>query len=412
MTMPRVALGEQPGTGQHGPMLLGRQPLLRLDRRLAGYEIRVAGGSDVGADVLLGIVTELGRRDEQRDHVVMVEVGPELVTPAARSLLVAHDLWLGVGAGSLAGLHGTAALQELAGEVELVVDDPVAHPQLAELAEHAGICRLRWDQVAGQDLADRVATLRRPDRRVLVTGVDNARQRDRCAAAGVDLVQGSALTTVEPVRGARVRPDTAALVRLLSALATPDVELTEVVSFVRASMTLSFQFLRLANSAALGLRSRVDSVERAVQLLGRPMLRELTSLLLLRSGPAVPAELARTALVRAAMAEQLGVACGDARPVHHTVGMLSSLDVIFGLELTAVVGGLPVTDEVAAALLRHEGPAGRILQVVRDYERFAWDTPAVASFDGVVLAQAYFRATREADEILDRFEAAADQLPT
>lgn len=383
-------------------MLVGRQPLLDTDQRLAGYEIRVVGGGAVGIDALLAAVADIGRRRNDAEHIVLVEGDTELLSDAARSMLISHRIWLAVGAEL--GADGAAAelIRTASQEVPLVLDDPVRHPALAPLADRATVLRVHGRLTPGH-LPSHVARVRRAGTRVLLTGVDTPTDRQRAADAGVDLIQGSALTTAEVLAGARLSPDTPALVRLVAMLASPHVELADVVDLVNANVTLSFQLLRLANSAAVGTRTRVDSVERAVHLLGPPTLRQLASLLLLRSGPNVPGEVARTALVRGRMCEHLGEVFGAPGPVHHTVGMLSMLDVISGVSLSGIVDSLPITEEVRAALLRREGVPGRILTVVERYEEFDWESPQIAALDPFVLADAYFRAVRDADAVLARF---------
>lgn len=394
-------------------LLVGRQPLLERSGQLAGYEIRVSGGETVGVEALLAATADLGRRRSDGSHILLIEGEPELLDRSALELVRAHRIWLGVGSRLVADPAATEALRAVARDVPLVVDDPATDPALAPLAEAATVLRVRSGAHPDATLAATVARLRSPGQRVLVTDVDTPEDRHRALAAGADLSQGSVLMTAERLHGARVSPDAPGLVRLMSLVDSDDAELHEIIALVKANVTLSFQLLRLANSAAVGTRMPVDSVDRAVQLLGPPTLRQLAPLLLMRTGRQVPEELTRTAMVRARMCQHLGAACGDPRPVHHTVGMLSTMDAIVGLPLADVVAELPVTDEVRGALLRREGVAGRILAAVESYERFEWESPVVTELDPVVLADAYFRAVRDADAILARFvDAVGEALTT
>lgn len=61
----------------------------------------------------------------------------------------------------------------------------------------------------------------------------------------------------------------------LRELADPEVDLRAVAAMLERDPGLSVRLLRLANSAALGLRSSVDSLDRAVAMLGRNQVESI-----------------------------------------------------------------------------------------------------------------------------------------
>jgi EAL and modified HD-GYP domain-containing signal transduction protein len=50
-------------------------------------------------------------------------------------------------------------------------------------------------------------------------------------------------------------------------------------------------------------------------------------------------------------------------------GLFSTLDGLFQSSLEQILAGLPLSEELTAALLRHEGPIGEILAFVLAHER-------------------------------------------
>jgi EAL and modified HD-GYP domain-containing signal transduction protein len=68
-----------------------------------------------------------------------------------------------------------------------------------------------------------------------------------------------------------------------------------------------------------------------------------------------------------------------ARDELFTVGLLSVADALIGVPLETIVEELPLADEVGAALLHRDGPAGAILDAVVSYERGEFDAASLQS---------------------------------
>src|SRR5690554_6208677 len=70
-------------------------------------------------------------------------------------------------------------------------------------------------------------------------------------------------------------PFPAVALQLLGLLDDVNVPMKQVVSLLRIDPALSAEILRVANSALYGLRSRVDSISRAVVILGTDAVKRL-----------------------------------------------------------------------------------------------------------------------------------------
>ena len=83
-------------------------------------------------------------------------------------------------------------------------------------------------------------------------------------------------------------------------------------------------------------------------------------------------------LTRARMCELLGSGREDVGGDQlFTVGLLSVADALLDVPLETIVDELPLSDEVSAALLRRDGPAGSILDAVVSYEQGEFDAAAL-----------------------------------
>ena len=92
--------------------------------------------------------------------------------------------------------------------------------------------------------------------------------------------------------------------------------------------------------------------------------------MVISSIPDVPDELVALGLRRAHMCEVLaGSVSAEERDTLFTIGLFSVADALLDVPMAEVLDSLPFTDEIQAALLRHEGPKGELLAAVAAYER-------------------------------------------
>lgn len=118
----------------------------------------------------------------------------------------------------------------------------------------------------------------------------------------------------------------------LQHLADPDVNMGDVAAVLERDPGLSVHFLRLANSAALGLRSSVDSLDRAVVMLGRNQVESIlighsvAGSLASRSPVIEASRFWETASMRAVLASQVALVVDPARRSEHfTAGLLQDM---------------------------------------------------------------------------------------
>lgn len=180
------------------------------------------------------------------------------------------------------------------------------------------------------------------------------------------------------------------LVQLVSA----DADTHEIEDVLRRDPSLSYQLLRLVNSLGMGLSRQVTSFSQAILILGRAQLRRWLNLMLFsaRAGDERCAMLLARVAVRARLMELLAKSIGMDKSGQETAfmaGMFSLLGILFGMPLDTVLRPLKISDELLAAVLRHEGEIGRLLRLAETAERR--DLPALAwLLDALPLAHEEF----------------------
>jgi EAL and modified HD-GYP domain-containing signal transduction protein len=235
-----------------------------------------------------------------------------------------------------------------------------------------GLCRYVTIPVRGRTDEELRTLLAEPARRgvsLVATGVSTAAELERCRALGFTLFQGEFLATPGLVGRRRVGTSDASL-RTLAEVTAPDASFEDLDRTISADVGLSVKLLRYVNSAFFGLPRTVESVREALTLLGTATVRRWAIVMALGSTGNAPGALIDLALQRARMCEILGGSTElDSADALFTVGLFSVADALLGTSMDEVLESLPLSEEIGAALLRHEGPKGRLLDSVLAYER-------------------------------------------
>lgn len=184
-----------------------------------------------------------------------------------------------------------------------------------------------------------------------------------CHALGAALFQGPFVSSRQDWHGNRLGPNTARLAQIISRLRR-DADTRELVALLKQDAALSLRLLRYINSAAVGLKQDVASIEQALLQLGREKLYRWLLLLLYgaEKGSPMAAAALENALVRARLMELLGEGRSDVPTDElYLVGLLSLVDVLLQVPLAEAIATLAPTPAIENALLRGEGPLADFL---------------------------------------------------
>lgn len=398
-----------PPTTPRASATIFRQPVVHPDRSIYAYAVR-------------GIVPDADGnplREESAEHLVDVMFrGIDMSRVAGeRPLLVRGTTGLASAPGELVALpHGLILeipphVQAMNGTVGRLSNLRGAGARVA-LGDFTGtatqISLLPYAHMVKVDAAQDPRRLRAVVERALEHGVvvvaENATTReivDGALAAGVELLQGPLVlerSVEEPDRAFSVGEiQCLELIRLVSS-AQPDPE--ECAQTVASDPELSIRVLHLVNSSAMGVRHKVDSVHRAVMLVGPRHLGALATASLVGSSPAAM-ETLWYLLTRATACSALS---GDG--TGYTVGLLSAVASQLRVPPARVVSRTGVSEDVAAALDGQSGPYGRVLAAVLAQERNDSEAVRATGLDPYDVGHAYLDAVSTALSLASRLAAA------
>lgn len=405
------------------PVFLGRQPILDRDQRIVAYELlfRSPGGGNAAviednftatAEVVVRAFVELGLVNVLGDCLGYINVDERFLSSELVELLPRDRVVLEILETVEITPSVVTRLRELREKgLRLALDDfGRIDPDQIPVLDLVEVVKVDLLALGADELPSVIQHLRRWPCKLLAEKIDDGEQFRHCARLGFELFQGYYFAKPTILVGRRVDPARAGVLRLMN-LSLGDVEANQLEQEFKRYPNLTYNLLRLVNSVAFGLPTKIDSLRHAIAILGRRQLQRWLQLLLFtqRAEGAPPGQpLLILAATRGKLMELMmdSIAPGDRGQADQAfmVGVLSLLDALFGVPLPDLLVDLNLADAVRAALLSGEGPLGQLLEIVQSFEqnRFADVTALLAELPRLSLSrfnQAQLQALGWANEL-------------
>jgi c-di-GMP-related signal transduction protein len=164
--------------------------------------------------------------------------------------------------------------------------------------------------------------------------------------------QGYYFRHPESLRARQIPANQITYVRLLSAIAKPEVDFTEIEDLVKLEPSLCYRLLRYLNSPLLGMYSPVTSVRHALNLLGeKESVRWIRMATTLVMGQRKSSDLVLSSLVRARFCELIAPRVEHGDSDLFLMGMLSLMDSILSVPIGMLMDELSLDPAIKAQLL-------------------------------------------------------------
>lgn len=368
-------------------LYISRQPVVDGEMRVSGYRVAYsfADGSEPGdasaarllGDVLSGVGLDelvgdaLAHLPLSREVLLALGVPP--VRPDRVMLRIAYEVALDPEVAS------TVDALTMRGYALSLYDLPGAEFD-ASLLERFGTVEIDFTQFPLEEavlVAPRIQAGRATS---LAAGLHDYNDFEKAKMFGFDLFAGPFYASRHKAAVRKVPVGEMGTLVSLAAMQSGTATIEDLERVIDRDVGLSVKLLRYINSAYIGMRGSITSIRQAVMMLGSRGVSRWALLVALTGGPSTPRELSVVGLTRARMCELLGSELPEvAKDELFTVGLLSVADALLELPLETIVQELPLADEVGAALLRRDGPAGAILDAVVSYEQGDFDAASLRS---------------------------------
>ena len=215
----------------------------------------------------------------------------------------------------------------------------------------------------------------------LAEKVEDKAEFERMKGLGVELFQGFFFSRPQMVQQTTMPPTQLVVMQLLKVVNQAEPDLDKIEQLLNQDLSLSLKLLRYVNHLKR-FPQPIASFRQAASSLGHAQLKRFVALIAATSaGHDKSAELYQMSLIRARFCELLAQTHAPTQQAQQAfiTGLFSLLDVLMGQPLDQLLGTIPLTAEIRAALLERKGNLGFYLAFCVDYEKANWQRIAAST---------------------------------
>ena len=372
---------------------LGRQPVLDRNQALFGYELlfrskRQGEADETGLTATAAVIAhaaQLGLARAIGDATCFLNVDAEVLASDIFAFLPRERTVLEIVAGVVPDDALLARMRALAGHGFRFALDGIEGDslRLQRLLPLAAFVKLDLRTVPPAQLPNLVRRLHGMEKTVVAEKVETREAYQAALDLGFDYFQGYYFARPAVLGGRKLSPSQLAVIELMK-LVVSDADNADIERAVKRDVTLALNLLRLVNTPAVGAVQRIDSVSQALMMLGRRQLQRWLQIMLYaepatRGHNQTPLLMLATTRGRLMelLAQRLRPGQRAAADVAFTVGIMSLMDVLFGIPMADIVDQVPVTDDVRQALTARAGFYGELLRLSESIEQADDSAPLV-----------------------------------
>jgi EAL and modified HD-GYP domain-containing signal transduction protein len=365
---------------------VGRQPIFDHQEKVWGYELlyrsscnaKVADIKDesfatakVISDGFLLVCNEL-----KNNQKILVNFPEELLQSGAGFALPPEKCIIEI----LENVNATSKVLEsisllAKNKYSFALDDFTGQVELEPFLPHVKLVKIDIPHFCNlKDIADLVEKLKKHNVLILAEKVEDHETYVSLKKIGFNLFQGYFFSRPETVTGRKISSNTIAKLKILKELGSDDFNSSKIVSVIKTDTSISYRLMKYANMASFNPGRRIDSIERAVTVLGkRQLVHWLRAIILSDLNPSAKAEeLSFMAVNRGSFLEAIAeqTAPLELSPESMFIyGMFSLIDAILSLPIEKVIEHMNLDLDIENALLNRNSTAARLLELTRACEK-------------------------------------------
>jgi EAL and modified HD-GYP domain-containing signal transduction protein len=370
--------------------LLARQPIFDRDRQLYGYELLYR--SDRAQNQFDG--SESASATKQVISNTVMSIGLENILGGKKAFvnfdqrLLSEGLYLSLPRQAavieiLESVTPTSDLIALCRSVRkqgytIALDDFVSTPEFEPLTHLAQLIKVDVRSTPVPEQERLLRTYKPRGIELLAEKVETYEEFEWARRAGYDYFQGYFFARPSLIHTQEVPASKLTCLLVLSQVQKPEPDVKRLADLIRSDVALTYKLLRYVNSALFGRNGQIQSIERALVILGTENIRRWAALATLpRLATDKPGELATLSIVRARFCESLiklaGISLQDEA---FLMGMFSLLDALLDRPLDEALHSVGAGPDITKALLgtaSEENTLSRTYRLSRCYELGDWD---------------------------------------
>ncbi|MBI5750810.1 MAG: EAL domain-containing protein [Hydrogenophilales bacterium] len=377
----------------NGDIFLGRQPILDRKQSIVAYELLFRSGQanqaviqdelNATANVIVSLFNEMGVQSVLGKELGFINVNAEMLMSDMLQLLPNDRVVIEL----LETIQITPGILDQCRQLKragfsLALDDfAIMHEQYRELLPIVDVIKVDLMQVPGDALTGTALNLRKYPAKLLAEKVETHEQFEQCLKLGFHFFQGYYFAKPVILTGKRAEPSKLTLFKLLG-LILDDAASGRLESAVKEDSNLTYNLLRLVNSVGAGIGQKIDSLSKAIMVVGRRQLQRWLQLLLytINDKGQTSNPLLQLAATRGKMLEILCRCMNNQDTAQQErafmTGTFSLLDTLLSMPMADIMAELGLPDDVKQALIERSGRLGLMLKLTEVLETGDFDATA------------------------------------
>ncbi len=374
------------GTPTADNLFLGRQPILDRSEQLLAYELLFRNSRQNAADfsdqvaatatVVTNAFAELSVGDALGPYRGFINVDHDFLFSDMIELLPRESVMLEILETVVPNEAVVARVRDLRQKgFQFALDDIVGlDASYDEILTLVDVVKVDLQPLNEDQVRAIVARVKPTGAKLLAEKVDSREQMEFCAKLGFELFQGYYFAKPTIIAGKKLDHSQLALMRLMG-LMLEDADTVELEKVFKHEPGLTVNLLRLTNSVASGVRTRITSLRHAITVLGRRQLQRWLQLLLFagqqqQAGANPLLQLAATrGRLMELLAEKLRGKSPELVEQAFMTGIMSLMPTLLGQRIEDILAQLPVSPAMVQALSdTREGQLGNLLKLAEASE--------------------------------------------
>jgi c-di-GMP-related signal transduction protein len=361
---------------------VARQPILDVHGRVYGYELLsrdgpenvFRGDKDLATRTMLDNSVIFGLDRLTAGLTAFVNCSSESLTERLVDVLPPSLTVLEI----LETLEPTASLigacrKLKAAGYRIALDDFVWKPKFEPLVELADYIKVDFVQSDAAERKDLFKRLRDKEVVLLAEKVETQEEHKQACAEGFTLFQGYYFCRPQMVKNRKIPSNRVSYIQILQVLQRDPLDLRELSQLVKRDASLTYRFLRLANSPLFALRQVVSSIKSALILLGDDTVRRVATLAITSEFNAnQPPAILQMAFVRGRFCELAAGLCALKPAEQYLLGMFSLLPAMLRIPMADLAPALSFSEKIREAWLGAMSDESSLLRWVESGELGDW----------------------------------------
>lgn len=366
-------------------IFIGRQPILDREENVVAYELlyrnskanRYEGSDHDSAtiDVMVHSFTGIGIKEVGDRKKCFINFTENLLLNRVPTYISPEYIVVEI----LENVNLTQEILNVCKELKskgyiIALDDVAFKRNLSALLPYIDIIKIDYLAMDRKDIKDMVEEYKNQVT-FLAEKIESREEYEEAKAMGFEYFQGYFFSKPIILQGKDIAPIPTNYLLLLNKLSSSDPDIDEITSLIQQDLSLSYKLLKVMNSGTFFFKSKVTSIRQAVILLGLFEIKKLIMILMMSSIKITDdqTELLKMSLTRASFFDATASIFELNKNQLYMFGMFSLIDTILNKKMKDIIEDLPITNELAHALLGNNEKYNRALATVKSIEHGDWN---------------------------------------